>query len=142
MLQPRFNKRKSKAERIVWMSVLSHVVMSNYLRPHGLQPARLLCPWDSPGKNTERVAISFSRGSFLPRDWTHISCIAGGFFTTGPLRKTTERAMVKTNLIQGSVSLKLVTKGRMPGSLQFLLWATSSFSKHQLYNPYNLAKPS
>ena len=21
-------------------------------RPHGLQPARLLCPWDSPGKNT------------------------------------------------------------------------------------------
>ena len=23
-------------------------VMSNSLRPHGLQPARLLCPWDSP----------------------------------------------------------------------------------------------
>ena len=22
------------------------------LWPHGLQPARLLCPWDSPGKNT------------------------------------------------------------------------------------------
>ena len=22
------------------------------LRPHELQPARLLCPWDSPGKNT------------------------------------------------------------------------------------------
>ena len=22
------------------------------LQPHGLQPARLLCPWDSPGKNT------------------------------------------------------------------------------------------
>ena len=26
--------------------------MSNSLRLHGLQPARLLCPWDSPGKNT------------------------------------------------------------------------------------------
>ena len=26
--------------------------MSNSLRPHGLQPTRLLCPWDSPGKNT------------------------------------------------------------------------------------------
>ena len=25
--------------------------MSDSLRPHGLQPARLLCPWDSPGKN-------------------------------------------------------------------------------------------
>ena len=22
------------------------------LQPHGLQPATLLCPWDSPGKNT------------------------------------------------------------------------------------------
>jgi len=22
------------------------------LLPHGLQPARLLCPWNSPGKNT------------------------------------------------------------------------------------------
>ena len=26
--------------------------MSDSVRPHGLQPARLLCPWDSPGKNT------------------------------------------------------------------------------------------
>ena len=27
-------------------------VVSDSLRPHGLWPARLLCPWDSPGKNT------------------------------------------------------------------------------------------
>ena len=26
--------------------------MSNSLQPHGLQPTRLLCPWDFPGKNT------------------------------------------------------------------------------------------
>ena len=26
-------------------------VMSSSLWPHGLQPARLLCPWESPGKN-------------------------------------------------------------------------------------------
>ena len=30
----------------------SHSVMSNSSRPHGLQPTRLLHPWDSPGKNT------------------------------------------------------------------------------------------
>ena len=24
----------------------------NSLRPHGLQPVRILCPWNSPGKNT------------------------------------------------------------------------------------------
>ena len=26
--------------------------MSDSVRPHGGQPTRLLCPWDSPGKNT------------------------------------------------------------------------------------------
>ena len=32
--------------------LFSHQVVSYPLQPHGLQPARLLCPWDSPGKNT------------------------------------------------------------------------------------------
>ena len=27
-------------------------VVSNSVRPHRQQPIRLLCPWDSPGKNT------------------------------------------------------------------------------------------
>ena len=31
---------------------VSHSVMSDSVWPHGLQPTRLLCPWDSPGKNT------------------------------------------------------------------------------------------
>ena len=26
--------------------------MSDSLQPHGLEPTRLLCPWDFPGKNT------------------------------------------------------------------------------------------
>ena len=30
----------------------SHSVVSDSLRPHGLQPTRLLHPWDFPGKNT------------------------------------------------------------------------------------------
>ena len=31
--------------------VLCHSVVSDSLWPHGLYPTRLLCPWDSPGKN-------------------------------------------------------------------------------------------
>ena len=27
-------------------------VVSSFLPPFGLQPTKLLCPWDSPGKNT------------------------------------------------------------------------------------------
>ena len=56
---------------------------------HGLQPGRLLCPWNSPDKNTG-VAIPFSRGSSWPRDRTHVSCIAGGFFTISASRKAPE----------------------------------------------------
>ena len=33
-------------------SSVTHSAMSNSFRPHGLYPARLLCPWDSPGKNS------------------------------------------------------------------------------------------
>ena len=32
--------------------VLSCSVMSNSLQPHGLQPAKFLYPWDSPGEKT------------------------------------------------------------------------------------------
>ena len=41
-------------------------------------PARLLCPWDSPGKNIGVSAISSSRGFSRLRNWTcvsYISCI-------------------------------------------------------------------
>ena len=33
------------------------------------------------GRILEWVAISFSRGSSWPRNWTRVSCIAGRFFT-------------------------------------------------------------
>ena len=35
------------------------------LRPYGLQPARLLCPWDSPGKNTGLGCLAPLQGIFL-----------------------------------------------------------------------------
>ena len=40
-------------------------VMSNSLQPYGLQPARLLCPWNSPGKNTGVGCYVLFQGIFL-----------------------------------------------------------------------------
>ena len=37
-----------KSEKWKW----SHSVMFDSSRPHGLQPTRLLCPWDFPGEST------------------------------------------------------------------------------------------
>ena len=51
-------------------------VVSSSLQPHGLSPvhgilqARIL-----------ELAIPFSRGSSQPRDQSHVSCMAGEFFT-------------------------------------------------------------
>ena len=52
------------------------------LRPHGLEPARFLCPWDFPGKNTG-VGYFPSSGN-LPNTGTEPTspALASGFFTT------------------------------------------------------------
>ena len=47
---------------------------------HGIFQARIL----------EWVAFPFSRGSSQPRDWTQVSCIIGGFFTSWATRETQE----------------------------------------------------
>ena len=38
--------------------------MSDSLRPHGLQPTRLLCPWNNPGQNTGVGCHSLLQGIF------------------------------------------------------------------------------
>ena len=43
---------------------VSHSVMSNSLQQHGLKPARLLCPQNSPGKNTGVDCHSLLKGIF------------------------------------------------------------------------------
>ena len=42
----------------------SHSVMFNFLQPHGLGPISLLCPWNSPGKNTGVGSLSLLQGIF------------------------------------------------------------------------------
>ena len=45
--------------KIAALLLFGHSVMSDSLRPHGLWPARLLCPWNSPRKNTSRLPFTF-----------------------------------------------------------------------------------
>ena len=60
-------------------------VMSDSVRPHGLQSARLLCPWDSPGKNTGVGCHALLQRIFLTQGSNPSlmsPALAGGFFTT------------------------------------------------------------
>ena len=64
-------------------------VMSDSLGPYGPSLARLLCPWDSPGKNTRVDFHAFLQGIF-PTQGSNLGlmspALGGGFFTriSGP----------------------------------------------------------
>ena len=44
-------------------------VMSNSVQPNVLQPARLLCPWDSPGKITRVGCHSLLQEIFMTQGY-------------------------------------------------------------------------
>ena len=52
--------------------------------PMHCRAARLLCPWNSPGRILVWVAISSSRGSSQPKHWTQVSCIASRSLSSEP----------------------------------------------------------
>ena len=69
------------------------LVVSDSLQPCGPQPARLFCPWDSPGKNTGVGCRALLQGIFLTQGsnphlfhllhWQAVRSL-GGFFTSSP----------------------------------------------------------
>ena len=80
-------------------------VVSDSLWRYGLWPARLLCPWGSPGKNTGVGCHALLQGIF-PTQGLNPSLLGllrwqvGGFFTT---RATWEALLKKNNPSQTTV---------------------------------------
>ena len=75
----------SQATSVLESESVSHLgsAVSDSLQPHGLQPAKFLCPWDSPGKNTGVGCHALLQGSSRARDGTRIStsstCLPSSF---------------------------------------------------------------
>ena len=63
---------------------ISHSVVSDSLQPHGLKSS---VHGVSQASTLEWVAISFSRGSFPPRERTQVFFTAGRFFTVWAIRE-------------------------------------------------------
>ena len=87
--------------------------MSDSLRPHGLKPARLLCPWDPPGKSTE-VGCHFLLQVILPAQGSntgllHCGDCIGGFFTTDPPGKPVYKLEGKFKFVMKLQLCDLVT---------------------------------
>ena len=60
----------------------------------------LLRPWDFPGKSTGEGCISFSRGSFWPRDQIQVSHIVGRRFTVWATREVLLSFINEQNISQ------------------------------------------
>ena len=74
-------KKKTHWKVLAYWCMFSCSVMSD-CDPCG--SARLLCLWTFPDKNTGVGCHFLLQGISWPRDWSHISCIEGRFFSTEP----------------------------------------------------------
>ena len=67
--------------------MLSHSVVSDSVQPYGWEPSRLLCPRDSPGRNTGVGSHALLQGMFPTQELNPrllmSPAFAGGLFTTG-----------------------------------------------------------
>lgn len=61
-------------ERRIWHDMLRAQPRATYW-PRGLSPARLLCPWNLPGKNTGWAAHPCSGAPAKPRGPNLVSCL-------------------------------------------------------------------
>ena len=69
-------------------AVLNHSVVSNSLRPHGLQPSRFLCPREiSRQEHWSGLPCPLSGGCPNPGIEPRVSCTAGGFFAVWATRE-------------------------------------------------------
>ena len=58
------NNKRMKRQAINWRACVSRSVTSDSLPPHELYPARLLCSWNTPSKNTGVGCHSLLQGIF------------------------------------------------------------------------------
>ena len=99
-----------------WCGSCMHAKSCLTLGPHGLLPARILCPWDFPGKNTGEGYHALLQGIFPTQGLNPPSpappALAGGLFTTS----TTWEALV--DLCYCSVVPKVTAGSLWPYGLQ------------------------
>ena len=107
--------------------------MSDSLQPHGLQPARLLCPWNIPGKNTRMSSCSLLQGIFqtqgLNPGLLHWGWILYGLshkeFSQGKaLGKPKNTGVGSLSLLQGIFLTQKSNQGLLLCRQFFISWAT------------------
>ena len=82
-------------------------VLSASLRPYGLKPARLLCPWDHLGKNTGMGCPGLLQRIFRTQGSNlclRSTALASGSFTTSANWENPTRCNIRQTVVKGSFS--------------------------------------
>ena len=102
--------------------------MSDSLHPYGLQPTRLLCPWDTPGKNTGVGCQALLQGIF-PTQRSNLHLLhcrwilyplrhLGSLFISDNIQYLSFFCLTFSLSIMPSMSIHVFAKGK----IVFLLW--------------------
>ena len=117
--------------------LLRHSVVSDTLQPHGMWPARPLCSWDFPGKNTGVGCHSLLEGIFPTQEsnlhlWHLLHWQVGSLPLAPPGKPRTDG---KTHLALGSF-LKLAFQACQGISIGFLpVWACKMIGCTSVLSP-------
>ena len=122
-----------------WCESVSHLVMSDSLPPHELQPIRLLYPWNSPGKNTTVGCYSLLQGIFLIQGSNLGPHTADRFFTVWAISSQTLSLLNQLSFCTTPCChfLKGIfpTRGLNPHLLHLLHWQADSLPLRHLGSP-------
>ena len=106
---------------------VSHSVMPNSLQPHGLSLTRLLCPWNSPGKNTGVGCHSLLQGIFLTQGSNpcplHCRQILYNLSPQGTESQISCLPLIRTHIIEFKTHFSSLTS-YLDASLQDFVWST------------------
>ena len=91
------------------LSLIQGIFPTQGSNPSLLRCRRILYQLSHKGspRILEWVAYPFSSGSSQPRNWTRVSCIAGGFFTNRAIRDVLINDSLDRHKIKGKKSLNL-----------------------------------
>ena len=114
--------------------VFSHLVVSNSLRPHGLKPTRLFCPWDSPGKNAG-AGCHFLLQKIFPTQGSNLHLLHLLCWQTSLYGCATWEAPVRAGRAKGSSDFSGHLFHRYPEQYPYCL---SIWTQGHLYKPFYL----
>ena len=112
--------------------MLSRSVGSDFLQPHGLQPTRLLCPWDYPGKSTGIGCHFLLQRIFLTQECNRVSSLAGGFFTTSITWEAPIYLLMTLKLVSTNLHFRLTYPTYIRLTLTASLWCLTNLNQTYL----------